>query len=111
MPLTRLSLAVAFVLLTGCIVWAHTIELFYMSGVLHVLDVFWGKLVLLDFVASLVLLGLWMAMLLPQNVRLTHGLLWMLGVIVLGAPIALLYFLLRSRHGSSAQEIFLGRQP
>jgi len=108
MSRTSVILSVWLVLLTLVIGWAHTIELFYLSGIRQVLDVFWGRIVLVDFVASLVLIGVWIAMLHPPGQRLSRGIPWTLGVVILGTPVALVFFLLRARTRSTAQDIFLG---
>jgi len=100
-------LTICFLLLTGAIVWGHTVQLFYPSGVLEVFQVFWGKLVLLDFVASLALIGVWIAWLHPPEKRWTHGIPWTLGVVVLGTPVALVFFILRSRRYQNASDVFL----
>jgi len=102
-----LLLTACFILLTGAIVWGHTVQLFYPFGVLEVFEVFWGKLVLLDFVASLLLVGVWIAWLHPPEQRLTRGVPWTLGVVILGTPVALVFFILRARRYRTASEVFL----
>lgn len=102
------ALMVWLVVLTGVIVWGHTIELFYPTGIAQVLEVFWGRLVLVDFVAALVLIGVWIAMLHPPGQRLRRGVPWTLGVVILGTPVALVFFLLRARRYPNARELFLG---
>lgn len=91
----------------GLIAWGHTHELFYPTGLGQVLDVFWGKLLTADFVASLVLIGVWIGLLHPPGKRLSRGLAWTIFVVVLGTPAALLFFLLRARRFKSAQDVFL----
>lgn len=103
------ALIVAFVINTGVIVWAHTVELFYFSGFNSVLALFWGRVVLFDFVASLLLVGFWITLLHPPEQRLIRGVLWTLTVVVLGTPVALLFFILRARQYTTTAEVFLGQ--
>ena len=105
--MTRSVLAICLLVLSAVIVWAHTIELFYPAGILQVLEVFWGKVVLIDFVASLLLISVWIALLHPPEQRLTRGIPWGIGVVVLGTPVALLFFVLRASRAASAREVFL----
>ncbi len=103
---TMVALLVAWFLLSLVIVWAHTVELFYFSGFEKVVHVFWGRIVTLDFVASLLLIGVWIILLLPPRQRLIRGSLWTLAVVVLGTPVALLFFILRARRYSLPRDVF-----
>ena len=91
----------------GLTVWGHTHEFFYPTGLGHVLEVFWGKLMAADFAASLVLIGVWIGLLQPPGKRMTRGVCWGIFVVLAGTPGALLFFLLRARRFESAQDVFL----
>ena len=91
----------------GLTVWGHTHEFFYPTGLGHVLEVFWGKLMAADFAASLVLIGVWIGLLHPPGQRMTRGVGWGIFVVFAGTPGALLFFLLRARRFESAQDVFL----
>jgi hypothetical protein len=103
---TMLCLLIAWLVNTGVIVWAHTIELFYFSGFQKVLHLFWGRIVVFDFVAALLLIGLWITLLHRPEQRVTRGLLWTVAVIALGTPMALLFFILRARRYMTAKDVF-----
>jgi len=107
MSRTSVVLALWFVSLSFATLWGHAFELFYFAGIRAILEVFWGRLVLLDFAASLVLIGVWITYLHPPEQRLTRGVPWALAVLVLGTPPALFFFLLRARKHPTALDTFL----
>ena len=75
------------------------------------LEVFWGRIVLVDFGASLLLIGVWIVFLHPPEQRPTRGLAWAAAALTLGTGVALLFLLLRARRLASAREVFLGAAP
>lgn len=104
---SSILIALCFLAIGGVTVWGHTHELFYPTGLGHVLEVFWGKLMALDFAASLLLIGFWIGLLHPPEQRFTRGIPWTIAVLALGTPAALLFFLIRSRRYPAARDLFL----
>jgi hypothetical protein len=102
-----ISLIIALFVNAGVIVWAHTIELFYFSGFLSVLNIFWGRIVTFDFLACLLVVGVWIILLHRPEERVKKGLPWTIAILALGTPIVLLFFILRARRYSTAKEVFL----
>ena len=107
MTRTTIILGVWFAAISLVTLYGHTIEFFYPTGIQHVYEVFWGKLVLADFAASLVLISVWIAFLHPPHQRLSRGIAWGVVVVLLGTPAALFFFLLRARTHRDAQSLFL----
>jgi hypothetical protein len=77
-----------------------------VDGLRHVAQSIWGRIVLLDFSCSLLLIGAWICVLEPRRWR---GLVIASGVLILGTPVAFLYLIARARKTTNVTELFLKR--
>jgi hypothetical protein len=89
---------IAGVLLTTIIVAGNIIEPFYPTGVVSVTSSVGGKIMTLDFVVVLILVGAWIYHR-ERDKRL--GLLIAVLVVVLGTPVALFYVAARGWRASA----------